>query len=120
LPSIPSYNTFAFGLELQPLLNKTDEIQITEPARYESFGFIAITIYWRDMLTNLLPPGSDGIVIVFENECNPAFSFQVNGPDVNYLGRGDFHNHRYEAMEIGVSERLERGPLLETCSDVVF
>jgi hypothetical protein len=87
-------------------LNKTNEIQVENPQEHASFGFIAITVYWRDMLTNLLPPGSDGILIVFENECNPTFSFQVNGPEVDYLGRGDFHAGKYEKMEIGVSKLL--------------
>jgi hypothetical protein len=87
----------------QPLLNKTDEIQINDPAKYKSFGFIGISIYWRDLLTNLLPPGSEGVVIVFENECSLSFSFQVNGPDVEYLGQGDFHERKYESMEVGVS-----------------
>jgi hypothetical protein len=72
---------------------------------------MAITIYWRDVLTNLLSPGSDGIVIVFENECNPTFSFQVNGPDVDYLGRGDFHDSKYNSMEIGVCIDLNQLPL---------
>jgi hypothetical protein len=84
-------------------LNRPNEIQVENPEEYYSYGFIAISIYWRDMLTNLLPPGSNGIMIVFENECNPTFSFLVNGPDVDYLGRGDFHDRKYDSMEIGVS-----------------
>jgi hypothetical protein len=72
---------------------------------YELFGFNAISIYWRDLLTDLLPPGSDGIVIVVDNECSSSFSFQVNGPDVQYLGRGDSHDSQYESMEVGVSKR---------------
>jgi hypothetical protein len=68
-------------------------------------GFIAISIFWRDLVTNLLPPGSDGILIVIENICNPTFSFQVNGPDVEYLGRGDFHDPKYDSMGIGVSSQ---------------
>jgi hypothetical protein len=58
------------------------------------------------MLTSLLPPGSDGIIVVFENECCPTFSYQVNGPNVQYLGRGDFHDPQYESMESGVSQNL--------------
>jgi hypothetical protein len=79
---------------------------------YESFGFIGISIYWRDLLTNLLAPGSDGIIIVFENECNPTFSFQVNGPEVDFLGRGDFHDPKYESMEISVSDTSDCPRLL--------
>jgi hypothetical protein len=90
---------------------------------YKMLGFIGITIYWRDLITNLLPPGSNGIVIVFENECNPPFSFQVNGPDVDYLGRGDLHDRKYDAMEISVSAHgppLERPDSDALCSNTVI
>jgi hypothetical protein len=86
-------------------LKKTNEIQIENPKDIEMVGFIGIPIFWRDLVTNLLPPGSDGILIVIENICNPAFSFQVNGPDVEYLGRGDFHDPKFDSMEIGVSSQ---------------
>jgi hypothetical protein len=86
-------------------LKKTNEIQIENPKDIEMVGFIAISIFWRDLVTNLLPPGSDGILIVIDNPCNPTFSFQVNGPDVEYLGRGDFHDPKYDSMEIGVSSQ---------------
>jgi hypothetical protein len=54
---------------------------------------------------------------VFENECNPTFSFQVNGPDVDFLGRGDFHDHKYESMEISVSVISD---LLRICVKALF
>jgi hypothetical protein len=91
---------------LQPLLNKTDSIQTENPEDYQFLGFVSVTIYWRDLISNLLPPGSDGIIIVFENECNPTFSFQVYGPKVQYLGRGDFHDPKYESLKNGVSKQF--------------
>jgi hypothetical protein len=99
----------------QPLLNKTDDIQVENPANYDFLGYIGVGVYWRDLLTNLLPPGSDGIIIVIDNECNPSFSFQVNGPDVDYLGRGDFHNVKYDTLEHGVSKRLARSSTSVCC-----
>jgi hypothetical protein len=85
----------------QPLLDKTDAIQTENPKDYKFLGFLCVTIYWRDLISNILPPRSDGIVIVFENECNPTFSFVVNGPDVDFLGRGDFHDAKYESLNWG-------------------
>jgi hypothetical protein len=70
---------------------------------YPLRGLTGITVYWRDLITNILPRESDGILISFENECSPTFTFQVNGPDVDYLGRGYFHDDRYEEMATGVS-----------------
>ena len=63
-------------------------------------GILAMSIYWRDTITNILPPGSDGLVVVFENECNPTFTFQINGPNAVYLGRGDLHDPTFDDMEI--------------------
>jgi hypothetical protein len=51
------------------------------------------------MIENILPPGSDGVVIVFENECNPTFTFEIFGPEVVYLGRGDQHEPKYDYLE---------------------
>jgi hypothetical protein len=70
-------------------------------------GFFSISIFWRDLLTDLLPPGSNGIVVVFENECNPTFSFEVNGPNVEYLAR-DFHDRSYDrcAQATGIYARF--------------
>jgi hypothetical protein len=84
---------------------------------HDFLGFTAISIYWRDLLTDLLSPGSNGIVIVFENECNPTFTYQINGPNVTYLGRGDHHDLKYNSMEIGVSELEYLGlrPFREFC-----
>jgi hypothetical protein len=38
--------------------------------------------------------------LVFENECNPTFTFQINGPDVVFLGRGDLHDSQFDYLEI--------------------
>ena len=43
------------------------------------------------MIKDILPPGSNGFIIVFENPCNPTFAYMVNGPTVEYLGTGEFH-----------------------------
>jgi hypothetical protein len=38
--------------------------------------------------------------LVFENECNPTFTFQINGPDVFFLGRGDLHDKHFDYLEV--------------------
>jgi hypothetical protein len=85
-------------------LNKTDEVEVQNPQTDKLLGFIGISVYWKDLLSNLLPPGANGIIATFANECSPTFSFQINGPEAHYLGRGDFLDPLYEPMEIGVCE----------------
>jgi len=63
-------------------------------------GIFSITFYWRDTIKNILPVGSDGLVVVFENPCNPTFTYQVNGPNVEFLGAGDFHDNEYDDMAV--------------------
>ena len=46
-----------------------------------------------------------GIVVVFKNPCNPSFTYTINGPEAEYLGRGDFHDTRYD--HIGIHGTLQ-------------
>jgi Adenylate and Guanylate cyclase catalytic domain len=55
--------------------------------------------------SNILPPGSDGIHIVFSNPCSASFTYQFNGPNVTYVGIGDHHQQKYE--NLGKSSRLD-------------
>ena len=48
-----------------------------DPSEHELGGFLAAPIYWRDLIKGILPEGSNGIVAVFENPCNPTFTYQV-------------------------------------------
>ena len=67
----------------------------------EAVGMLAATWFWRDVIKDTLPDGHDGFVVVFENPCNPPFTYQVNGPQTIYLGRGDLHDTRYEKYAVG-------------------
>jgi hypothetical protein len=63
-------------------------------------GFFSLSIYWRAMMKNTLPEGSDGIILVVENECAPSFTYQINGPRVQYLGGEDHHDKAYDYLEM--------------------
>jgi len=56
-------------------------------------AILALSIYWRDALENLLPRGSAGVVAVFENGCeSPPFAYEITGPVPKYLGVGSFNS----------------------------
>ena len=44
--------------------------------------------------------------IVFHNPCSPSFTYQIRGPNVEYLGVGDHHEEQYDYLGI-------TAPLLE-------
>jgi hypothetical protein len=46
-------------------------------------GIFATTFFWRDLLKDILPPGSDGAVVVVGSDCNQAFSYKINGAQVS-------------------------------------
>jgi hypothetical protein len=61
-------------------------------------GVFAMTFYWRDLIKQILPTDSDSIHVVFENKCGQTFTYQINGPDTVYLGRGDLHDPEYDYL----------------------
>jgi hypothetical protein len=83
-----------------PILDNVDDVRIDDPANEKFVGILSMSVYWRDTLKDILPRKSNGVVVIFENECNPTFTYQINGPDVKYLGRGDLHNTKYNHMRI--------------------
>jgi hypothetical protein len=61
-------------------------------------GILAIPTYWRSLYRNILSEGSNGIVVVSRSPCNEPFTYQINGPNVVYLGVGDKHDQRYDHL----------------------
>ena len=43
-------------------------------------------------------------MVVFTNPCNPAFTYQIDGPAVKYVGYGDLHLAKYD--HLGLSSTL--------------
>jgi class 3 adenylate cyclase len=94
-----------------PVIDTIDQVRVAGAADYnpddhKAIGVLTGNIYWRSMIRNILPKGqgSNGIQVVFANPCTKSFTYQINGPDVKYLGVGDHHEHRYN--ERGVQKKL--------------
>ena len=71
-----------------------------DPSDRKIVGVLAVNIYWRDMIRNILPMGSNGIHFIADNSCTESFTFQINGPTVRYLGVGDHHDKEYDHLGI--------------------
>ncbi|KAL7569394.1 hypothetical protein ACA910_010478 [Epithemia clementina (nom. ined.)] len=78
--------------------NATDAVSVAslDPETHQIVGVIATTVIWRRIFEDLLSPGSQGLVAVIGNDCNQSFTYQINGPDVLYLGPGDLHDTEYD------------------------
>eukprot|EP00977_Amphora_coffeiformis_P014429 scaffold4042_cov165-Amphora_coffeaeformis.AAC.9 len=83
-----------------PLLDTLRDVTIKDPENHPLVGMLSASSFWRNFLEGILPEGSDGIVMVFENECNPTFTYQIDGPKVSYLGRGDLHDTGFDEYEV--------------------
>jgi len=85
-----------------PIIDKIDSVRIIDSTyrqeEHDVVGFLALSIYWLGFMKNILPEGSEGIVVVFENPCNPSFTYELIGPDVRYLGTGDLHDRKFNHM----------------------
>lgn len=84
----------------------------------EMVAFLALTFHWRNQLLNTLPTGIEGLVLVVSTECNSTFTYEINGPDVNFLGYGDHHDPYYDEMVLE-SSLLDLLSLSSTFSSIV-
>jgi hypothetical protein len=84
----------------------------------EIVGLIQAVVPWDRYLTNLLPEGVDGITCVLKNTCSQAFTYELNGNRVRFLGKwitcaivllGDVRlNHFFLAGDLHRSRRHPR------------
>ncbi len=83
-------------------------------------GVIVGWLEWLYQFTNLLPTGVNGIIIVVSSEknCQPAFSLQIDGPDVKYLGKGDKVDRDNDGFM--VTQKFDAWEPVEHCGHYVF
>ena len=56
---------------------------------------------WRNYFVDLVPEGIDGITLVIDNECaESSFTYEINGPEVDFLGLEDHHDLTYDEYEV--------------------
>jgi hypothetical protein len=52
---------------------------------------INAVINWKSYFMNILPQNVDPVVLVLANSCQGPFTYQLEGPNVKFIGAGDFH-----------------------------
>jgi signal transduction histidine kinase/ActR/RegA family two-component response regulator len=66
-------------------------------------GVLAINLYWKYLLSDLIPPGMNGIICIVENSYNQTLAYEINGPRATYLGTWEAINHtEFEDLEFSV------------------
>jgi len=65
-------------------------------------GQVTAIVGWDEPFRNLLPEGVNGINVVMTNTCNQTFTYLLDGPEVFFLGEGDFHQTSYNHYAFGI------------------
>jgi flagellar basal body-associated protein FliL len=66
----------------------------------ELVGFVSAVLYWSDFFRNILPPGTEPIILVMDNSCGDSFTLEVHGEAAEVLAKEDLHEHRFDDLEV--------------------
>jgi len=61
-------------------------------------AMIKSTFRWKDLFQDILA-GDGSVTLVLENKCSGNFTYTINGPSVQIVGTGDYHDARYDDLE---------------------
>ena len=61
-------------------------------------GILSTNIYWKILLSKLLPSSAQGIICVIENSFNQTFSYRIDGTNASFLQMGDSHDPKYDDL----------------------
>jgi len=57
------------------------------------------TIHWRSYFEKILPSNIRGIVVVLENPCDGAFTYEIHGDEALVVGSGDQHDSTFDEWQ---------------------
>jgi hypothetical protein len=81
-----------------PIIDAVNSIRIDVDKDQHVVGVLTFILYWRELINDILPVKSNGVIVVVENACDQVFTYQLNGPDTVYLGPGDQHDTKYDYL----------------------
>jgi Adenylate and Guanylate cyclase catalytic domain len=65
----------------------------------EVVAVIFAVFQWAAHFKNVLHERYNGIILVLENKCDGPVTYEINGKDVKFIGKGDSHDVRLDDME---------------------
>jgi class 3 adenylate cyclase len=83
------------SLLMAPVMKEyTDEISVIA-------GVVVAVLPWNLYFQGVLQEGSSSLyVVVSDGECGSEFTFEIKGPEVEFLGQGDLHDVQYSEYEV--------------------
>ena len=84
-----------------PIIDQKTSLQIDANAVNETqfIGTFSFSLFWRELLRNILPDKSEGIYVVTETSCAQVFSYEINGAQTKYLSNKDVHDDGFDDLQ---------------------
>lgn len=94
---------------LYPILNTAAAYNLVQTQDFATSRAVAVlsgTYYWSTLLSDILPSGQYGLVVVIANDCGQVFTYQINGADAVYMGAEDLHDTVFDdyAMSVNLTD----------------
>jgi class 3 adenylate cyclase len=61
-------------------------------------GFLIAVLPWESYFTDILPVGTNGIVVDVEDTCGSNFTYDIYGPRAEYHGSGGLYDPKFEYL----------------------
>jgi hypothetical protein len=91
---------------IYPIIDTTSSLQLSVEELQQNdnpttlVGMLSNGFLWRELLRDILPANTEGILVVTETSCGQVFTYQINGETPFYLGNKDFSDaSRYAHLE---------------------
>lgn len=87
-------------MTMYPIYNSMESKRLDVTKELPIVGMLQYGFFWRDLIRNILPLGSDGVMVTFNylNNCGVPFTYRLDGPKAVYLGPGDLHDDNYDYL----------------------
>jgi hypothetical protein len=87
-----------------PIIDTLDKIKsdVNSDAKIHDIkGVLLADVHFKSLINDILPIGSNGLIVVFENVCSEnSFTYQIDGPEVTCIGGGDLHDPEYNSLQV--------------------
>ena len=93
-PSPEDQNQEPHSLYYQPVFDSFDETTKT------IVGQVQVLLQWNVYFKGNLPDDVSGIYVVLENTCNSSGTWELEGKNATYIGKGDLHDKAYDSYKI--------------------
>ena len=61
-------------------------------------GILVGVVDWNGYFSSLLQPGASEISVVLLDSCGDSFTYNIEGPEAIFLGKGELHDPKYDHL----------------------